>query len=221
MQSSHDFQRLTIACSQEGCILCRLVGESMRRYLETWKDELFTDVTIREELRHSKGFCHLHTWQLVDMGAVISLAQAYRDILSDAMEQLEHDNGSRRRHWFEAKAESTLCPACRQQAQIAARLVSSLREALAEPTFYAQFSASSGLCLSHFQLASTLKPLAMPAIWLPLLRQAQLLCLQRLDAQLGELIRKHDYRFKDETQGHEMLSWKKAAGLVAGEDQRA
>ena len=193
----------------------------MHRYLETWKDELFTDVTIREELRHSKGFCHLHTWQLVDMGAVISLAQAYRDILSDAMEQLEHDNSSRRRHWFEAKAESTLCPACQQQAQIEARLVSSLREALAEPTFYAQFSASSGLCLSHFQLASELKPLGMPAIWLPLLRQAQLLCWQRLDAQLGELIRKHDYRFKDEAQGQEMLSWKNAAGLVAGEDQRA
>ncbi len=196
----------------------------MHRYLETWKDELFTDVTIREELRHSKGFCHLHTWQLVDMGAVISLAQAYRDILSDTMEQLEHDNGTRKRHWFEAKAESTLrtsCPACQQQAQIAARLVSSLREALAEPTFYAQFSASSGLCLPHFQLASELKPLAMPAIWLPLLRQAQLLCLQRLDAQLGELIRKHDYRFKDEAQGREMLSWKNAAGLVAGEDQRA
>ncbi len=193
----------------------------MHRYLETWKDELFTDVTIREELRHSKGFCHLHTWQLVDMGAVISLAQAYRDILSDAMEQLEHDNGTRRRHWFEAKAEATPCPACQQQAKIEARLVSSLREALAEPTFYAQFSASSGLCLAHFQLACELKPLDAPATWLPLLRQAQLLCLQRLDAQLGELIRKHDYRFKDEAQGHEMLSWKKAAGLVAGEDQWA
>jgi hypothetical protein len=158
------------------------------------------------------------------MGAVISLAQAYRDILSDTMEQLEHINDTRKRHWFDAKAESTLrtpCPACQQQAQIEARLVSSLREALAEPTFYAQFSASSGLCLPHFQLASELKPLGMHATWLPLLRQAQLLCLQRLDAQLSELIRKHDYRFKDEAQGQEMLSWKKAAGLVAGEDQRA
>ena len=210
-----------MACSQEGCILCRLAGKSMHRYLETWKDELFTDVTIREELRHSKGFCHRHTWQLVDMGAVISLAQAYRDVLSDAMEQLEHDNDTRKRHWFEAKAEPTLCPACQQQAKIEARLVSSLREALAEPTFYAQFSASSGLCLSHFQLVSELKPLGLPTTWLPLLRQAQLLCLQRLDAQLAELIRKHDYRFKDEAQGHEMLSWKNAAALVAGEEQRA
>jgi hypothetical protein len=57
-----------------------------------------------------------------------------------------------------------------------------------------------------------------PGEWLPLLRQAQLACLQRLDAQLSELIRKHDYRFKDEAKGPEMVSWKRAAGLVAGEE---
>ena len=59
-----------------------------------------------------------------------------------------------------------------------------------------------------------------PDGWEPLLRKAQLARLQRLDEQLGELIRKHDYRFKDEARGSEMLSWKRAAGLVAGEDER-
>ena len=43
------------------------------------------------------------------------------------------------------------------------------------------------------------------------------MCLQRLEGQLSELIRKHDYRFKDEARGSEMTSWKRAAGIVAGE----
>jgi hypothetical protein len=74
--------------------------------------------------------------------------------------------------------------------------------------------------LNHFRLTCELKPLDNPEAWLPLLRQTQAACLQRLDEQLGELIRKHDYRFKDEARGSEMVSWKKAAGLVAGEDER-
>src|SRR5438270_521697 len=70
------------------------------------------------------------------------------------------------------------------------------------------------------RLACEQKPSDSQEAWLPLLRKAQIACLQRLDEQLGELIRKHDYRFKNEARGDEMVSWKKAAGLVAGEDER-
>src|SRR5947209_17758596 len=106
MQSSLDFQRLTQACKQEGCILCRLAWEDTHRYLETWKDEMFTDVGVREELRHSQGFCNTHTWQLVQMGASLSLAQAYRDVLTDTIEHLEHDKGARRSRWFDSRRSS-------------------------------------------------------------------------------------------------------------------
>jgi len=157
---------------------------------------------------------------LVQMGASIQLAQAYRDILSDAKEQLEKEKSTRRQRWFEPKRSHTPCPACRQKTDAEARLISTLREALLDPSFYTQFSASSGLCLNHFRLACELKPSVSQEAWLPLLRKAQIACLQRLDEQLGELIRKHDYRFKNEARGDEMVSWKKAAGLVAGEDER-
>src|SRR5690349_24944222 len=89
MQNTPDYDRLLEACTQEGCLLCRLAQESTQRYLDAWKYELFTDIGIREELRRSQGFCNVHTWQLVDMSASIQLAQAYRDILSDTVEQLE------------------------------------------------------------------------------------------------------------------------------------
>ena len=49
-------------------------------------------------------------------------------------------------------------------------------------------------------------------------RQAQLAIMQQLEAQLSELIRKHDYRYKDEKRGAEMTSWQRAAGLVSGEE---
>src|SRR6266700_370803 len=85
-------------------------------------------------------------------------------------------------------------------------------------SFYTLFLSSHGLCLQHFHLSCTLKPLAASETWLPLLRQAQLAIMQRLEAQLSELIRKHDYRYKDEKRGAEMTSWQRAAGLVSGEE---
>lgn len=202
-------------------MLCRLAWEDTHRYLETWKDEMFTDVDVREELRRSRGFCNTHTWQLAQIGASLPLAQAYRDIITDAMEQLQQSKSSHRQHWFEVKRESisASCPACKQKEQSLARLIFSLREALPDDVLYTSFANSAGLCLSHLRLACELRPLDALDIWLPLLRTAQLGCMQRLNEQLGEMIRKHDYRFKNKARGGEMLSWQRSAGIVAGEDE--
>ena len=230
MQKSREHQTLVDACTQEGCPLCRLTQESIARYLDAWKYELFTDVDVRKELQRTQGFCHQHTWQLAHMGATLQLAQAYRDIITDLTEQLQNetressnttgglfrrlfDNGNRR--------EPEQCPACRHKEEAEIRYIHTLRQALLNPDFYGQLEASNGLCLHHFQLSCELKMSPISGDWLSPLRQAQLACLQRLDQQLQELIRKHDYRFKDEARGPEMSSWKRAAGIIAGEENKS
>ncbi len=226
MQHSREYQVLLEACRQEGCPLCRLAHESTYRYLDAWKYELFTDVELQNELRRSRGFCHSHTWQLAQMGASLQLAQNYRSILSDTISQLQKAEGGTTggllRHLFETKQaqreQQSPCPACRQQEQAEAHLVHTLRHALLDTAFYAEFAHSQGLCLNHLRLASELKLADTPGAWLPLLWKAQIICLQRLDEQLAEMIRKHDYRFKDEEKGPEMTSWIRAAGLVASEE---
>lgn len=228
MAKTREFQALLDACSQEGCIVCRLAQESTHRYLDNWKYELFTDVDLRMELRRTQGFCNTHTWQLATMGATIQLAQAYREIISDAIEQIQRGGGATGggllQRLFESKrgeSGNNECPACRQKMRAEERYVQALRQALLDEEFYRAFTQSQGLCLDHFRLTAELKTTDNTAnAWLALLRKAQIECLQRLDGQLGELIRKHDYRFKEEERGREMLSWKRAAGLVAGEEDR-
>lgn len=224
MQSARETQQLLEACQRAGCLLCRLGQESVQHYLDAWKYETFTDVGVREELRRSRGFCNTHTWQLARMGATLQLAVAYRDILSDTAEQLQAGNTASHRHrWFEPKHEPVPCQACVQREKAVVTLIPFLRRAILDPTFYAQFLTSDGLCLGHFQQTCELKLPNSPentGEWLTQLHQAQLAILQRLDAQLGELIRKHDYRFRGEAPGDEMTSWRWAASIVAGEDER-
>ncbi|GER86993.1 hypothetical protein KDW_11550 [Dictyobacter vulcani] len=228
MVKTREYQVLLSACNQEGCLLCNLVHESIFRYLDAWKYELFTDVDIRQELRNTQGFCHIHTWQLAGMGATLPIAQAYRDILSDTIDQLEQNTtltspaaGGLFRRLFDNKSDTSskpACPACKQKLQAEEGYIHNLRQALLDDEFVAALSASTGLCLDHFRQTSELRGAEVSGNWLQRLRQAQLSCLKRLDAQLAELIRKHDYRFKDEERGDEMKAWQRAAGLVAGED---
>jgi hypothetical protein len=228
MPKTREFQTLLYACTQEGCLICRLVQDSLYRYLDGWKYENFTDVRVRQELRRTQGFCHTHTWQLARMGATLPLAQAYRDIISDTVEQLQQGGetggtGGLWRRLFESKRgrdPDEACPACKQGAQAAERYGHTFRQAILDDEFYQQFGRSDGLCLDHFRVVCQNKGPEVPGPWLSRLRQAQMVCLQRLDEQLGELIRKHDYRFKNEPRGSEMHSWKRAAGLVAGENER-
>jgi len=229
MQKSREYLTLFEACTQEGCPLCRLTQETVARYLDNWKYELFTHVDIRKELRRTQGFCHQHTWQLVHMSATLQIAQAYRDIITDLTEQLQKDSGEgtpgasglfRRLFENSNRREPEQCPACRHRDEAEVRYIHTLRKALLDPDFYHQLEASNGLCLHHFYLSCELKMSDTPGDWLALLRKAQLASLQRLDAQLQEMIRKHDYHFKDEARGAEMSSWKRAAGIVAGEEDK-
>ena len=200
MEYSREYQVLLEACKQEGCALCRLSYESTYRYLDAWKYELFTDVDLQKELRRSQGFCHTHTWQLAQMGASLQLAQNYRSILSDTMSQLQEaeraSSGGRLRRFFDSKQEAQrpLCLACRQQEEAEVHLVHTLRHAILDSAFYTTFANSRGLCLHHLHIASELKMSDTPGDWLAQLRKGQIECLQRLDAQLAEMIRKHDYR---------------------------
>jgi len=94
MRKTREYQALFEACSQEGCPICRLALEGTRRYLGSWKYDLFTDVSIRAELRRTQGFCHRHTWQLAEMGAHLPLAQAYRDKVARLHEALQSGPGA-------------------------------------------------------------------------------------------------------------------------------
>lgn len=224
MTKTREYQTLLDACSQEGCPLCRVIQASTQRYLDAWKYELFTDVAIRQELRQTQGFCHSHTWQLVRMGANIQLAQSYRDILTDSIEALQQGNVNSTqqpgllRRFFENKSGRSDCPACRQQTTATERYIHTLRQSILDDAFCTQLSQTSGLCLEHFRLTCEQRGSEINGPWLTRLRQVQLHCLQQIEHQLNELIRKHDYRFRHELRGPEMHSWRRAAGLVAGED---
>jgi hypothetical protein len=230
---SRDADSLRTAFGREGCPVCIVVLESMQQSMDSWQYEGFTDVEQRHELIRSRGFCPLHTWQLAQHDNAFQLAEVYSGVLPEILASLKQDAAchsvpqrpSRWSRWWKRRTRLSAttyavpafeeCPFCRDRASVEQRLISTLLELLLSEEIRTLMSQSTGLCLLHFTQAHTQAEEREPRQLRSLL-ECQLICMQRLLEEIQEQIRKHDYRFKDETRGNEMTAWRRAAELCAG-----
>jgi hypothetical protein len=93
------------------------------------------------------------------------------------------------------------CPACTEAETMEDLYLSALIDNLVGADgLLAAFESSDGLCLPHFRQALTR---VRDAEVFESLRGAQRTIWKRLAYQLGEIIRKSDYRFQEEARGEE------------------
>jgi hypothetical protein len=207
--------------------------------MDHWQYEAFTDAENRDDIVRAKGFCPLHTWQLAQLNIGFQLAIVYSSVLPDILEGLNqeqsalpsNDQGESRREpstwqsWWrrwqhhnpitDIEPAYELCPFCHMRADVEVRLIATLVEQLHFEEMRVLLSQSTGLCLLHFSQARRHAEERNPHA-LPYLLECQRTCVQRVQEEVQELIRKHDYRFSDEPRGDEMTAWRRAAELCAG-----
>jgi len=234
VQRSRDADALRSAYGREGCPICLVVLEYMELAMDSWEYEGFTDVEHRHQLIRSRGFCPLHTWQLAQRHSAFQLALVYNEVLTDVLQELDTDGSTSsaggdapkrgslwNRGWRKRSRREGVrpafedCPFCQSRATAQERLIPTLVQLLKDQEERTLLSRSTGLCLTHFALARQSAEEQYPEIVLHLLK-CQRTCIQRVLEEVRELARKHDYRFSDESRGDEMLSWRRAAALCAG-----
>ena len=228
VQRSRDAEALRAAYGREGCPVCLVILEYMEHAMDGWEFEGFTDVEHRHQLIRSRGFCPLHTWQLAQRHNAFQLALVYNEVLTDVLQELDAGGGdtSKRgsiwnRGWRKKSRQDEIrpvfadCPFCQSRATAQERLVSTLVQLLNVEEERSLLFHSTGLCLTHFAQARQFAVEQHPET-IPHLLACQRTCTQRVLDEVRELARKHDYRFSDEPQGNEMLSWRRAVELCAG-----
>ena len=106
------------------------------------------------------------------------------------------------------------CPACAHSRSLEGHYLSTLVEHLDGPGGLGQvYGKSDGLCLAH--LCRSLERVPTDACARRLVAAQRSVWL-RLDGELGEFIRKNDYRFRDEEFGAERDAWLRALEAVSG-----
>ena len=223
------------ACRESGCPVCRLEQRSVERYLSNQFYEHVNSTKWRDKLRASFGFCHEHAWLAVNqhLGDALGFTIIYRDIVNSLLRQLE-DGGSpgrashRRTSLFgqvpeqaRKRIEKTLhalaprkrCPVCEHQDQTTWTLLSVLVEEMEKPEMTNALQASEGMCLPHLRLALEHVKESSVGEKLLTIHRAK---LESLSAELGEFIRKNDYRANKEGFGKEGDAWLRAVSMIAG-----
>lgn len=184
------------ALRQGGCPVCRLTLRSVAKLLRSIAYEQVNDVDLRKELRIAGGFCNLHAHQwLREARSVLGTALIYRDVLTAAMQAL--DGGTRPGllrgllGGADRRASEGACPACRMQLEAEARYVEALVATVGAEA--STLDESEGICRRHVWAAVRLGGPGAECILQHTRRSVEVLV-----RELEEVIRKEDYRFRDE-----------------------
>ncbi|HLK56857.1 MAG TPA: DUF6062 family protein, partial [Chthonomonadaceae bacterium] len=102
------------------------------------------------------------------------------------------------------------CPACASAEEAQVRYAGALADGLERAEVWSALEAGGVLCVAHAERVLALaKP--VPA---DRLRQLLLVRLEALQAELAEIIRKNDYRFRGEPWGSEKDAWLRALKAI-------
>jgi hypothetical protein len=235
MSRTKTFYDLRDALADPGCPVCRLTARDGDRYLDSLLDESVNDPAVRDDIRQARGFCRRHAWQLVRPGVALGIAIVHRDLIRTLLRALDGArfqnpprlSMQRIHETLDAQKPATAtadlvsqleprqaCPACVLEAKMENIYLSTLVENLVgEEGLLDGLASSAGLCLPHLRQALTLT--RDRAVFVALISSQQAIWRQ-LEADLGEFIRKSDYRFQEEPLRDEGDAWLRAIAVVAG-----
>ena len=235
MGRTTSFFNLQDALAQPDCAVCRLKAEAADQYLDSLIWESVNDPGIRRRIRKARGFCYEHAWRLEPHRESVGVTIIMHDVLKSMLKVTEDAQFQKLPIFSMRRTKKALdpqqpaaetakvvaelspqasCPVCVEADEMEGIYLDTLIENLIhEEDLLAAFQSSDGLCLPHFRQALT--RMRDEAVF-EVLMDAQRVIWKRLVDQLSEIIRKADYRFKDEARGEEVGASVRAIAAIAG-----
>jgi hypothetical protein len=216
-----------------GCPVCTLLEQGERKALDALLYEQVNDPFTRDRLVESHGFCNWHAWMLPGVhNSASGVALIYRHLLSETLEQVAATlrEVRPRSRWQRIKArlfgsreepllllawrkKKRRCYLCAFSRRTETDYLTTILEFLGEADFAEAFGRSAGLCLPHLCLAAAL---GRDDQNLRSLLAAQEARWRDLTWELGEFVRKFDYRYAGEARGRENSSWQRVLEVLVG-----
>jgi hypothetical protein len=210
---------------QPGCAVCRGASRSAWRLVDGVLWEGVTDPLTRTRLRRSRGFCREHSLMAIRVADVengqLGMAIVYEDLLAQLETSLRREPAKPR--WGGAARRSVPapdlpCPACVSARGTEDNYLRLLGRADAGSELGGLARSQAGtLCLRHLRLGlATTDPDEQRR-----LVEIALASIASMREDLGEFIRKRDYRFSHEPlSAEEGDAWRRAVRFLEGEPIR-
>ncbi len=230
IERSFLYFRILDAVQKSYCPVCYYANKSVWNYIDSLLYERVNDPGTRLDMKSSKGYCSIHAAQFVRAGDAFGTTILYRDLIQlfkkDISEiyknyQTEPSIRDKLRNWINSIKKKVsikiekICPICSYQTDTIKMTVSLILDYLKDDDFKKIYRESYGLCNLHFLQGLKCHPNQEIA---DVLTQKERLILTTLDYELGEFIRKQDYRYSDEPIGSEGNAWIRAIEHLTGKN---
>ena len=193
--------------SLDECVLCSLVSAAVTRGIKALFCEFVNDPDLRRDIRSARGFCRDHTRLVAAIGDCLGISILYADLADQTVERWSRGiAGLTSSARLIGRSRTAPCPACDLQAEADARYCSALSSGLSLESVWSALRKRSHLCAVHVEKVAASAKREQGEQLLTLESEK----LSKLLAELNEIIRKHDYRFRDESWGPERDAWRNA-----------
>jgi hypothetical protein len=222
---------LLLAMRNEGCPICHVTRQVVKSYLDAISYESVNDVQVRERIGRALGYCAAHGREWMGLRDAIGTAMIYYDVLGRALKTLDAATdttparfdaqdavggllgrvqkalrtGQEPKSWGAALADALepaeACPACVISAETEQKMAAACAVGINNAEFaQALGSHASGLCLPHLRAVLCIVPDEHAARSLAAIQAGH---LRKTREGLAEVIRKGDYRYRQEARGEE------------------
>lgn len=203
------YQELQEILAKPGCPVCHVGHKSAHGQLDALLWDSVNDPESREKIGRTLGFCNDHSRELLTFqGERLGATIVEQAVLKEALRRLRQGGPAAQSGWRQrlmgdagkqadgsAERPGGQCPVCAHQAEIEARSLRSLLEHLIGD-LDKPLAAAGGLCWPHLDQA--LRSTGDARVRLALV-EVHGQVWEALIGQMGEFIRKRDYRFSHET----------------------
>ncbi|MHB1687151.1 MAG: DUF6062 family protein [Ignavibacteriaceae bacterium] len=237
IKRSLSWVQLSDAFKEEGCPICGLMEKSIKKYFDFLLYEYVLDASVHKKLIEAYGLCNTHTWQLKEAElkqysdgfgvATILETTLHKEIRAlDSIDEIKYIPNERfafkRRKGIreyirkitEKLTPQKECIGCMQQKHTESYYTHEMIRISEDKEFQKLYEDGKILlCRPHFVfLINEITEKHKIDYFI----QQQKIKLSKLSKDIGEFIRKHYYRFKNEMTEEDRKSWIKLLEHLGG-----
>jgi hypothetical protein len=198
------------------CPLCDLDNASVQKYITDMLYESVNDRGLRKKLGKQKGFCTFHGELLLKHGDALGIAILHTDQIQLLLDYLDNAGSifsKIKKADHTAWTDHSGCIICEVRRGAEKQHVGVFLELMDDDIMKNYLEKFPGFCAKHLFKVMAMSNNPDHVKYLLKLHKER---YKSLLADLKELCRKNDYRFRTEASGKEADSWQKAVHIVSG-----